>query len=60
MLISRALAHGGVGIENEGAGGKALLVILAVALASYFVSVGWKKLRKRLLKSDDSDKIQDQ
>ena len=58
ILISQALAHGGVGTESEGAGGKALLVILAVALASYLVSVAWKKWRKRML-NDSSDEFQD-
>ena len=58
-MISRALAHGGVGTESEGAGGKALLVILAVALASYLVSVGWKKWRRRTLMRAGADKPRD-
>jgi LPXTG-motif cell wall-anchored protein len=44
--------------ETGGAGGDALLIILAVIIASGLLYVGQKKLRKRILTREGSDDSQ--
>ena len=47
MLISQALAHGGIDSGSHG-GANALLIILGVAILLGFAYVLQKKLRKRM------------
>lgn len=56
MLISSAWAGHGVVSTGSSGGGNALLIILAVAIASFLAYLGQKKLRRHLSGRDDAEK----